>query len=929
MTIGITGPERKLPRRSAVVGFIIAAVVIGIFLILLGLVSDLLVDWLWFSSIGYLQVFWTTIGAKAAVFFAVWTATAVILWLNGWLAVRFARRQPTQSVTDFVWKAAGNVPPADLLTFLRDRLPWPRVIAGSACLISLLVAAIEIGNWNVFLQFLYRVPFGADDPLYNKDISFYLFVLPAYIIIKNWMLLTLVLSALFAGMIYRVHGDIEYDVHNRSISPTAIAHGSALLGLLFVVEAASYGLDRYLLLYGDNGVVVGASYTDVHVKLPVLWLLIGISIVAAFAAWANVWMRTYRLPVAATLLVVIGTLLLSGVTPALFRQLYVKPSELQLEKPYIERNIALTRQAYNLHQVTAKPFAAEQNLTLKTLEANKATIENIRLWDWTPLSDTYAQLQEIRTYYKFHDVDVDRYWLDGSYQSVMLSARELRSSLLPSNAQTWVNRHVLFTHGNGAVMSPVTRKSVEGLPVLYLRDIPPVADGGPQIREPRIYYGEEPDSYVIVKGSTPEFDYPKGKDNAYAAYDGTGGIPIGATVWRGLFAYYFNDPNLILSSYITDDSRIMIRRNIQELIRTIAPFLRLDHDPYLVISEGRMFWMQDAYTTSSYFPSAQPAQGLDLNYIRNSVKIVVDAYHGTVDFYLMDASDPVALTHQRIFPSLFKPFSAMPADLQKHIRYPEDLFLIQARLYQTYHMEAADVFYNREDLWQFPRQPGGGGIATMEPYYIIMRLPGEPQAEFFLMLPMVPSRRDNMIAWLAARCDAPDYGKLIVYEFPKERLVYGPFQIEARINQNTEISQQLTLWNQMGSRVIRGANLLVIPIENSLLYVTPLYLRAEHGHLPELKRVIAAYGEHVVMKETLAEALSALFIEPGAAPAVSGTTEKTPGAGRAVAGRAQEALDRYNRAVERLKSGDWKGFGTQFDAMRELLEEMSRQSAGH
>jgi uncharacterized membrane protein (UPF0182 family) len=929
MTIGITGPERKAPRQSAVVRFIIAVVVVGIFLILLGLASDFLVDWLWFSSIGYLQVFWTTIGAKAIVFFAIWTATAVILWLNGWLAVRFARRQPTQSVTDFVWKAAGSVPPPDLLTFMRDRLPWPRVIAGSACLIALLVAAIDVGNWNVFLQFLYRVPFGADDPLYNRDIGFYLFVLPAYIIIKNWMLLTLVLSALFAGMIYRVHGDIEYDIHHRSMSPTAIAHGSALLGLLFVVEAASYGLDRYLLLYGDNGVVVGASYTDVHVRLPVLWLLIGLSIVAAFVSWANLWMRTYRLPVAAVLLVVIGTLVLSGVTPALFRQVVVKPSELQLEKPYIERNIALTRQAYNLHQVTAKPFAAEQNLTLKTLEANKATIENIRLWDWTPLSDTYAQLQEIRTYYKFHDLDVDRYWLDGSYQSVMLSARELRPSLLPPNAQTWVNRHVLFTHGNGAVMSPVTRKSPEGLPMLYLRDIPPVADGGPQIREPRIYYGEEPDSYVIVKGSTPEFDYPKGKDNAYAAYDGTGGIPIGATVWRGLFAYYFNDPNLILSSYITTDSRIMIRRNIQERIRTIAPFLRLDHDPYLVISDGRMFWMQDAYTTSSYFPSAQPAQGLDLNYIRNSVKIIVDAYHGTVDFYLMDAGDPIAATYQRIFPSLFKPFSAMPADLQKHIRYPEDLFLIQARLYQTYHMEAAEVFYNREDLWQFPRQPGGDGIATMAPYYIIMRLPGEPQAEFFLMLPMVPSRRDNMIAWLAARCDAPDYGKLIVYEFPKERLVYGPFQIEARINQTTEISQQLTLWNQMGSRVIRGANLLVIPIENSLLYVTPLYLRAEHGHLPELKRVIAAYGEHVVMKETLAEALAALFNEPGAASATSSVAEEAPVAGRAAAGRAQEALDRYNRAVERLKSGDWKGFGTQFDAMRELLEEMSRQSAGH
>src|SRR5947208_4957113 len=929
MTIGITGPERKVPRRSAVVGFIIAAVVIGLFLILLRLASDILVDWLWFSSIGYLQVFWTTIGAKAVVFFAIWTATAVILWLNGWLAVRFARRPPAQSVTGFAWQAAGNVPPADLLAFMRDRLPWPRVIAGSACFIALLVAAIDVGNWNVFLQFLYRVPFGADDPLYNKDIGFYLFALPAYIIVKNWMLLTLVLSALFAGIIYRVHGDIEYDIHHRSMSPTAIAHGSALLGLLFVVEAGSYGLDRYLLLYGDNGVVVGASYTDVHVKLPVLWLLIGLSIVAAFASWANVWMRTYRLPVAAVLLVAIGTLVLSGVTPALFRQLYVKPSELQLEKPYIERNIALTRQAYNLHQVTAKPFAAEQNLTLKTLEANKATIENIRLWDWTPLSDTYAQLQEIRTYYKFHDLDVDRYWLDGSYLSVMLSARELRPSLLPPNAQTWVNRHVLFTHGNGAVMSPVTRKTAEGLPFFYLRDIPPVADGGPKIDEPRIYFGEESDDYVIVKSSIPEFDYPKGKDNAYAAYDGAGGVPIGALGWRTLFAYYFNDANLVLSSYVTANSRIMIRRNIQERIRTIAPFLRLDHDPYLVISDGRMFWIQDAYTTSSYFPSAQPAQDLDLNYIRNSVKIVVDAYHGTVDFYLIDAGDPVAATYQRIFPSLFKPFSAMPADLQKHIRYPEDLFLIQARLYQTYHMESADVFYNREDLWQFPRQPGGGGIATMAPYYIIMRLPGEPQAEFFLMLPMVPSRRDNMIAWLAERCDAPDYGKLIVYEFPKERLVYGPFQIEARINQTTEISQQLTLWNQMGSRVIRGANLLVIPIENSLLYVTPLYLRAEHGHLPELKRVIAAYGGHVVMKETLAEALAALFIEPDAAPAVSSMTDGTPVAGRAAAGRAQEALDRYNRAVERLKSGDWKGFGTQFDAMRELLEEMSRRSTGH
>ncbi len=926
MTIGITGPERKVPRQSAVVGFIIAAVAVGVCLILLGLVSDFLVDWLWFSSIGYLQVFWITIGAKAAVLFAVWAGTAVILWLNGWLAVRFGRRQPTQSVSTFVANLAGNVPPPDLLTVMRDRLPWSRVIVGGAGLLAVLVATVEVGNWGVILQFFYHVPYGADDPLFNKDISFYLFVLPTYILIKNWLLLTLVLSALFAGAIYWVHGDIEYDVHRRSMSPTVIAHGSALVGLLFAVKAWSYGLDRYLLLYGDNGVVVGASYTDIHLGLPGLWILIGLSIIAAFAAWANLRVRTYRLLVAGFLLIGIGSLLLSGVVPALFRHFFVKPTELELERPYIERNIALTRQAYNLDRIAAKPFAAEQELTFKTLEANKATIDNIRLWDWLPLSDTYAQLQEIRTYYKFHDLDVDRYWLDGSYQSVMLSARELRSFLLPPNAQTWVNRHVLFTHGNGAVMSPVTRKSTEGLPFFYLRDIPPVADGGPKINEPRIYFGEESDDYVIVKASIPEFDYPKGKDNVYAAYDGTGGVSIGALGWRTLFAYYFNDSNLVLSSYITADSRIMIRRNIRERVRTIAPFLTLDHDPYLVISNGRMFWIQDAYTTSSYFPSAQPVPELDLNYIRNSVKIVVDAYNGTVDFYLIDPRDPIAATYQRIFPTLFKPFTAMPADLQKHIRYPEDMFLIQARLYQTYHMEEADVFYNREDFWQFPRQPGGDGTSVMTPYYIIMRLPGEPQAEFFLMLPMVPSRRDNMIAWLAARCDAPDYGKLIVYEFPKDKLIYGPFQIEARINQNTEISQQLTLWNQMGSRVIRGANLLVIPIENSILYVSPLYLRAEHGHLPELKRVIAAYGEHVVMKETLTDALAALFAEPGAVPAVS--SAEMPPTGPA-ASQAQQALDRYNQAVERLKAGDWKGFGTQFDALRNILEKMNRPSAGH
>ena len=892
-----------MPRRA----ISIAVIVIVACFVILGLTTDFLVDWTWFSAIGYTGVFWTILSGKAVLFLAVFAMSALLLWVNGSLAFRFARRQRHVYPVHFEREAGVAPTLPELLELMSRRLPWRLLIPGIAGVLAILVAAAEVSNWEVFLRFFYQVPYGESDPLYGKDIGFYLFSLPAYVVLKNWLLLTLVLSVVVAGAVYWVHGDIEFNEQRRSISPAVITHGSALLGLFFAVKAWSYGLDRFLLLYGDNGVVVGASYTDVHIALPVLWLLVGLAAIAALAAWANMWVRTYKLPVAGAVLVFGSSLVLALMFPALFQLVFVKPNELQLEKPYIQRNIDLTQQAYNLHQISVKPFPVEQSLTFQTLQANQATVDNIRLWDWQPLMDTYGQLQEIRTYYKFHDVDVDRYRLDGAYQGVTLSARELKPALLPPNAQTWVNRHVLFTHGNGAVMSPLARKTAEGLPIFYLEDIPPVATGGPPIDEPRIYFGEETDDYVIVKGSTPEFDYPKGTDNVYATYAGAGGVAVGGIARRALFAWYFKDLNLLLSSYITGDSRIMFRRTIQDRVRTIAPFLRLDRDPYLVISEGRLFWMQDAYTTSRYFPYAQRLPGSELNYIRNAVKVVIDAYNGTVRFYVADPSDPIIATYQRIFPRLFEPLAAMPQDLQKHIRYPEDLFFIQAQVYRTYHMKSAEVFYNREDLWQFPRQPTGGEGATMAPYYIIVRLPGEPQAEFLQMLPMVPSQRQNMIAWLAARSDPPDYGKLIVYEFPKDKLVYGPFQIEARINQNTEISQQLSLWNQMGSRVIRG-NLLVIPIENSILYVSPLYLRAETGQLPELKRVIAAYGDHVVMDETLAGALAMLFKEtaPASPPSASppaGASAKTSLAGPE-ADRAREALSRYNGAIEQLKSGN-------------------------
>jgi uncharacterized protein len=915
--------------RMKYVAILVAILVLG--LIVLGRVSNTLVDWLWFSSVGYEGVFWTIFTARTGLFLAVFAASTAVFWLSGRLALRFARRPAARPQRPAFYPQPPQTPMA-LLSYVSPHVSGRLAVAGAAILLGLVSAAIELSNWDAVLRFLYQVPYGESDPVFGRDIGFYLFSLPAYVALKNWLLLLLFFSAAIAGGVYWVQGDIEFDTPPRGLSPAALTHASVLLGLYFVVKAWSYALDRYLLLYSDNGVVVGAGYTDLHVRLPILWLLIGLAAACAIASWINVRWRTWRIPAAAVALLFATSFVVAVLFPALFNRFYVKPSELQLETPYIERNIALTRQAYNLQQIEVKPIAAEERLSFASLEANRATVDNIRLWDWQPLMSTYAQLQEIRTYYKFLDMDIDRYRLGGTYQQVMLSARELEPSLLPSNAQTWVNLHLLFTHGSGVVMSPVTQKTSEGLPTFYLQDIPSVANGGPAIREPRLYFGQGEERYAIVKGSTPEFDYPRGKDNVYATYDGADGVAIGDTARRALFSWYYGDPNILLTEYITGESRILLHRNIQDRVRTIAPVLRLDHDPYIVVSDGRLFWMQDAYTSSDWFPYAQPQSSGGLNYIRNSVKVVIDAYNGSVSLYVSDSADPLIQTYQRIFPGLFKPLAAMPPDLQQHIRYPEDLFRVQAQLYRAYHMDTAEVFYNREDLWQFPRQAadndglGGRETARMAPYYMIMRLPGEARAEFVLMLPMVPSQRENMIAWLVARCDPPDYGKVVVYEFPKDKQVYGPFQIEARIQQNTDISQQISLWNQMGSRVIRG-HLLVVPIENSILYISPLYLRAATGQLPELKRVIAAYGDRVVMEETLSAALAALFKETAPPPTRPGEAGAARSAGPADA-RAREALAHYDRAIERLKAGDFAGFGAELDALRPLLETLGRAPGG-
>jgi uncharacterized membrane protein (UPF0182 family) len=703
-----------------------------------------------------------------------------------------------------------------------------------------------------------------------------------------------------------------------------------LLAVFFLQRAMNYWLARPELLLHSNSVVYGLRYVDHVLWQPGLWLLVALSLVAAALSLANVEQRGLRLPVIAAI-VLFGPAILLNLAQPVIEKLYVKPDELRVEKPYLERNIKLTRMAYHLDSVDVRQFNGKGTLTRVSLEQDAPTVNNIRLWDPRPLLATYRQLQEIRLYYDFQDVDIDRYWINGKYTEVMLSPRELNISLLPDNAQTWVNRHLKFTHGSGLTMSPVHAKDSEGLPVFYIKNIPAESDVGFKVPQPAIYFGQEPDSYAIVKAATPEFDYPLGADNVYSYYKGTGGVPVSGLLHRLLFSYFYRDISLLVTSNIVRGSRIMIRRNISDRVARLAPFLGQDRDPYLVLHNGHLVWIVDCYTTSDHFPYSQ-RNSEGINYIRNSVKVVVDAYTGAVDFYIADPADPIIRTWQRIFPAMFKPMSAMSDDLRQHIRYPEDYFLIQADIYRTYHMTDPVVFYNREDQWGFPRENYADETVPMQPYYVIMRLPGETHDEYILMLPMVPENRgtvrDNMISWLAARCDGTDYGHLFEFAFSKDRLFYGPYQIQARINQNPDISQQYSLWNQMGSKVILG-NLLVFPIENALLYVEPLYIRAQNGQLPELQRVIAAYSDRIVMGSDLGSTLNALFSAPLETPPPTISQASSAGAQTvtiatatgaappppAARGDLTGASMHYNRALAALRTGDWAQFGNEMQQL--------------
>ncbi len=776
-------------------------------------------------------------------------------------------------------------------------LIYPRfLLTAIALAMSAAIATAISRQWTRVLPYFQPTPFGNDDPVFGFDISFYIFSLPV------WQLLEF---ALVGVSLYGfVAVTLNYLLSANSISQGIFpgwshrqqSHLYGLGGCLMLGVAFSYWVSRYELLYSPRGVTYGASYTDINVQLPTYTLLaiLGAAI-AAYLLWRSLRCsrQIYRLkfmrnPVGFGLGMYLVVALVGGaIAPMVMQSLVVQPNELENERPYIQRTIAMTRQAFGLEEIEVKAFDPQNNLTYADIQANDLTIRNIRLWDRQPLLDTNRQLQQIRPYYRFADADIDRYTLVSepqkppAKQQVLISARELDYSAVPKQAQTWVNRSLIYTLGYGFTLSPVNKFDASGLPEYFVKDIG-ITEGTPlttssdairasiPIGQPRIYYGELTNTYVMTNTKVKELDYPSGAENAYNTYDGRGGINIGSIWQRWMFAKYLNDWRMVLSRDFLPQTKLLFRRNINRRIRAIAPFLQFDRDPYLVAADAqtikntgnssdpsRLYWIVDAYTTSDRYPYADVGNE-GINYIRNSVKIVIDAYHGSVNFYISDPKDPIIQTWAAVFPHLFKPLSEMPANLRPHLRYPVDFFKIQSERLMTYHMTDPQVFYNREDQWQIPTEVYGDRLQLVEPYFLITSLPTVPFEEFILLLPYTPKERTNLIAWLAARSDRDSYGKLLLYVFPKQRLVYGTQQIEARINQDPVISQQISLWNRQGSKTIQG-NLLVIPLEKSLLYVEPLYLEATQNKLPTLVRVIVAYENRIVMTPTLQQSLKAIF----------------------------------------------------------------------
>ena len=903
-------------RDIRIIFFLILVLFLGI-----GPLIGIYTDYLWFDMIGYTSVFTTILQWKIITIIPGFILAFAFLYINA----KFAGNSISKILTE------------KNITY--DKIESQVVLIVIAAF-SFIFGLAFSSNWRTILLYINSTSFGINDPILMNDIGFYVFQLPFIHMIRGVFLLLTIISLIMVLVLYIVRLEpifrsetVEKDNTESSyfLYPTnsvkdildnlpvkVLIHISTLLAFLFVLIAFGFYLNRYDILFSQQGVVSGAGYTDVHVRLPIFNILTILSFLTAVALLANVKLKNIRIPIVSVVLLILF-IIGSSFVPDVYQQFKVEPTEIQLEKPYLEYNINYTRMAFGLSGIEERPFEANTDLTLSELQNNTQLTENIRIWDRRALEQTYKQLQQIRTYYTFNDVDTDRYHMDDGYKQYMISARELDTMQLAPEAKTWVNERLVYTHGFGVVMNPVSTKTSDGRPEFVLQDIPPTGEFN--VDNPRIYYGEVTNDYKIADTGKEEFDYPKGGQNVFTQYEGKSGIVLDSFVKRLIFAFTFGESKFILSEYVDDNSRLMYHQQIEERAQMIAPFLEYDSDPYPVISGGKVYWIIDAYTTADKYPYSESYYGTkfyDINYIRNSVKVVVDAYDGTVDFYVME-DEPVVTTYSKIFPDLFKPFSEMPEGLQEHIRYPKDFFKVQMDLYENYHMKDAETFYNKEDAWEIPNEVYRGSSIEMEPYYMITKLPNGGGLEYVLLQPFTPRNRENMIAWIAARCDEPNYGEIKHYELPKGVLIYGPTQIESRIDQDPDISEQLTLWGQTGSRVIRG-NLLVVPIGNSILYTEPIFISAEESEIPELRRVVVSSGQKVVMGEDLQESLQMLV--EGRIDVQDETGQpKIPSTAREL---AQQALDHYNKAQEYLAEGDWAGYGEEIDKMEEVLNQLSQ-----
>jgi uncharacterized membrane protein (UPF0182 family) len=899
--------------------------ILGVVLTTLLFAPELLVEYLWLGELGYESVFWTIRTTQVGLFLLVFLVAGLYFGGNFHLLMR--RIPPLWASR---WAQGGEAPDVGGKPLTRDRLK--RFAYVIAAVLSLLFAAGFSGRWDDVLRFWYAVPYGQADPIYGRDLAFHMLELPFIQALQSAVVGLAFLGLLALGTGYVIAGEIGIQDGEFRVKAGPLRHLGANVILLLLGWTWGFYLDRFEILQeGGGGAVFGGGYTDINVMVPALWLMIGATLLLAALVAYNLYRQNLRLlgfGVLGYVVVLVGALI---VAPSLVTQLTVLPNELEVERPYLEHNIEFTREAYDLNSVQEESYPARPNLTTADIENNKETIENVRLWDPRLLIDTYKQLQQIRTYYEFYDVDVDRYRIDGEYRQVMLSARELTQQL-PQGSNNWVNRHLQYTHGYGSVANLVARQGTEGSPEFLVKDLPPVAtDSNLVVDNPSIYYGERVPTYRLVGTTSQELHYPKGDENVYTTYEGDGGVAIGSFWKQLLFAYWTGDFNILLTDYLTDDSQIQFWNSLGERVRRVAPFLKFDGDPYFVLSDNRQYWIQDAYTISRSFPYSEPIRNQrgynGTQYIRNSVKVVVDAYSGEVSLYVAEPDDPIVQTYQNIFPDLFQPLDAMPEDLRSHVRYPQDLFEIQIERYKRYHMTRPQIFYNNEDLWTRPNEQYAGRQRVMEPYYIMTRLPGKERQEFMLMTPMTPENRDNMIGWIAARSDPPHYGELVVYNLPKERLIFGPNQVESRIDQDTEISQQLSLWDQRGSNVIRG-NLIVVPIEESFLYVEPIFLIAENIQIPQMQRVIVSYGDRVAMEQTLRQSLNAVLGEQ-----VMETRQEALANMRRAAGAAQAASPQRIEELERAKTliqeartalqgGDFAQFGDRFNELEEVLQNV-------